>query len=247
MTMGRAGILAALVLAAFLAPPAGAETSAARARGHRLPETPRSERTAPEGGWDLRYIDQVQALADHVAARTLRIEARHRPPAPYDPRHLQTEDGAGVVIAAGRLLTTARYLVDATEVRVVSRDGRAVPARIERLDEAADLAVVAFDATRIPGARVVTGFAPVPAPDAGTGASTVIVPATLVGVSASVQIAAILPDDEGGLFLSGNVANGVPVFDRQGRLVALADRPTPDRTRSVALAAAPAEAWLADE
>ena len=212
-------------------------------RPHRMPAVPDSDRGAPEAGWDVRHLDQLQALAEHVMMRTLRIEAMHAPEAPFDPSHAQMQDGAGVLVERGRLLTTSRYLEGASEVRVIRRDGRAVSARIERLDSDIGLATVLFEPDEVPNAAVLSGFASVPPPAEGGGASEIVVPVNFVGASTSIRIAAILHGDDA-TFLSGELANGVPAFDNRGRLVALADRPTPDRSRSVAFLAKQAKAWL---
>lgn len=240
----RAALVTLLLVQPILQPPAEA---AARNRevGHRLPAVPARDHTVPRGGWDLRFQNHVEALADHVFLRTVRIESFHVPPAPYDPRHRRMEDGAGLVLEPGRLLTTARYLEGADEVRVVRRDGRPTPARVERLDPEANLAVVTYDPSRIRLVRPNTGFAPIPAPGQWAVAGSVAVPTALVGVSSAVHVAAIQQEETGEVLVSGAFANGMPAFDTFGRVVALADRPSADRLRTIARPATDVEAWLA--
>ncbi len=215
------------------------------AGSHRLPRPPAREAKVPESGFRLNYVDELQAIADHVTKRTVRLEAHRAPRSPLEASSTRMEDGAGVLVAQGRLLTTARYLEGALEVRVIRRDGRPIEGKVERLDVEAGLATVTFDRDEAPGLEVVSGFAPLPEPHEEGAASEVVVPVQLVGSSTSVRVAAIM-EGEDAIFISGQLANGVPAFDRFGRLVALADRPTPDRSRTVALAAENARDWLDD-
>ena len=142
------------------------------------------------------------------------------------------------------MVTTSRYLDGAKSVRIVRRDGRFAPADLVRIDPEAGLAILRFEVDDLPNSAIVEGFAAIPPSDRPGGASEVVIPLNLVGTAVSVRIAAILESDEA-LFLSGEVANGVPAFDNLGRLVALADRPTPDRTRSVAIKATDVADWMA--
>ncbi len=197
----------------------------------------------PEGGWDLRYLEQRQALAYVLFAHVVRIEAVTRLPPPFDPGHPKVEDGVGTVVAPGRLLTTARWLAEADEVWLVLKDRRRLRARRLRVDPRADLALLAFDPKAATGLTPVPEVRPPPPPDPDTGAVEVVVPTTLIGMAPGIRIAAVRPE-EAVLYVSGVGANGLPAFDRWGRLVALVQRPTPARDRSVGISGERIAAWL---
>lgn len=197
----------------------------------------------PDGGFDLRYASQQVDLAYAIARHVVRVEAVHVPPPPYDPDNPRLEDGGGTVVAPGRLLTTAAYLAKADRIYAVLRNGKHLAVTVVRADPGAGLALLAFDPAKAPKLKPVAGIAPVPHPAPGAAAAIVVFPASLQGQNASLRIGAAL-EDGATLYLSGQALNGVPGFDTSGRLVAVALRMTPDRTRSLGIGGRAIAAWL---
>ena len=215
-----------------------------RARFNAPWPPPSQDLEVPDGGFDLRYTQQQIDLAYYLARRVVRVDTVHVPPPPYDPDNLRVEDGGGTVVAPGVLLTTARYLTGATRVYAVLRSGRHLPLRVRKVDARVGLALLTFEPAKAPKLQAVVGVGPVPPPAGEANASEVVMPATLEGDAASVRLAAALVDGPT-LYLSGQALNGIPAFDTRGRLVAVALRMTPDRSRSLGVGGAVISAWLA--
>lgn len=216
-------------------------------------ELPTPEVPLPPDGYDLRYQAQLEALAATVAPTLVRVEATRTLPPPFDPEHPAREDGCGVVLRPGRLVTTARYVQGADGVRLVRRNGVAVKATVARLDAEAGFALVDYPAEAAPELKPVAGFAGLPPlapyaapapPGVEGGAAEVVLPTNLTGSLPGLRVAAALREGPD-LYLSGLTANGVPAFDRRARVVALSRRPAPDRSRTVAVEGDRVAAWLA--
>jgi len=207
--------------------------------------TARADALVSDGGtgYDLRYLDQQRALAFRIYESVVEVDAVVIPPPPYDPESPLVYDGGGTVVAPGVLLTSDDWLAPAAKIRVMRHDGVKVPAWRLAHDPRRHLVLLGFDPKTAPGLVTVAGVAKVPAPVNDAPAAQVVMPTTLIGQAPGIRLAAALRDGPE-LFLSGDAGNGVPAFDTAGRLVALARRPVPSRTRSAGIDGATIRAFL---
>ncbi len=212
--------------------------------GHRLPAPQSREIFPPAGGWNPRRVDHLQEMGRYLGRRTLRIEAFHAPGPPFSDEYENVEDGVGVVLEPGKLLTTARYVEGAARLHVRTPGGQKLSASVERLDVDAGLALLSYPAEKIPEVKPLVGFAPAfSKEEQGAKEQEVVIPFQVEGAVVSVRLATVYHFEEDAL-LKGVLLNGVPAFDSRGRLVALADRTALDRENTLVVTAPAAKEWL---
>jgi len=186
----------------------------------------------PKEGFDLRYMEQQQTLAKLMSRSILRLERRVTPQGLNEGDADLLLDGAATILPDGRLLTTAAYMGESVEVKVVYDRVTIGVARLERrlnLKEGS-FAILRFVGALPEGLGPIAAISLSPFPEKK---ELPLVTASEAGVSHAglSQLAATYEGET--LYAAGTRRDGVPLFDHHFRLVALCERVTPDMLRSV--------------